>query len=300
MFEKLAHLLIPRHSNNHKAKVLQPKGLLVIIGVLVILQGLVVLSPRYQRFEKVLGYAANISVDQVVSLTNQQRALSGLAPLQFNQDLANAAHLKGEHMLAHDYWAHVAPDGTEPWNFFRNVNYRYRYAGENLARDFSDAPSAVDAWMASPTHKENILSDHYNEIGVAVVEGDLSGVDTTIIVQFFGRKLNETVPIATVNEEKTLDNLTNNEEGPQVLPEETKVAANVSENKNQQVLVSPFSVSRGISLSVIGFLVAVFIIDLLIIMRRKIVRISSKNFAHIAFLGMILTILVIAKAGQIL
>ena len=300
MFEKLAHLLIPRHSNNHKAKVLQPKGLLVIIGVLVILQGLVVLSPRYQRFEKVLGYAANISVDQVVSLTNQQRALSGLAPLQFNQDLANAAHLKGEHMLAHDYWAHVAPDGTEPWNFFRNVNYRYRYAGENLARDFSDAPSAVDAWMASPTHKENILSDHYNEIGVAVVEGDLSGVDTTIIVQFFGRKLNETVPIATVNEEKTLDNLTNNEEGPQVLPEETKVAANVSENKNQQVLVSPFSVSRGISLSVIGFLVAVFTIDLLIIMRRKIVRISSKNFAHIAFLGMILTILVIAKAGQIL
>ena len=300
MFEKLAHLLIPRHSNNHKAKVLQPKGLLVIIGVLVILQGLVVLSPRYQRFEKVLGYAANISVDQVVSLTNQQRALSGLAPLQFNQDLANAAHLKGEHMLAHDYWAHVAPDGTEPWNFFRNVNYRYRYAGENLARDFSDAPSAVDAWMASPTHKENILSDHYNEIGVAVVVGDLSGFDTTIIVQFFGRKLNETVPIATVNEEKTLDNLTNNEEGPQVLPEETKVAANVSENKNQQVLVSPFSVSRGISLSVIGFLVAVFIIDLLIIMRRKIVRISSKNFAHIAFLGMILTILVIAKAGQIL
>ena len=43
--------------------------------------------------------------------------------------------------------------------------------------------------MNSPSHKENILSSKYKEIGIGVIEGNLAGVDTTIIVQFLVRSM---------------------------------------------------------------------------------------------------------------
>ena len=66
-------------------------------------------------------------------------------------------------MIAKNYWAHNAPDGASPWSFFKNVGYRYLYAGENLARDFGDSASVVNAWMNSPTHRDNLLSGRYRK-----------------------------------------------------------------------------------------------------------------------------------------
>jgi uncharacterized protein YkwD len=100
---------------------------------------------------------------------------------------------KGRDMIDKDYWAHVAPDGTQPWKFFSQFGYKYRFAGENLARDFSNANDAVNAWMNSPTHKDNILNPKYKEIGIGITEGDLAGSDTTIIVQFFGATYSDKV-----------------------------------------------------------------------------------------------------------
>lgn len=124
---------------------------------------------------RILGYAANISSTEIVSLTNQKRTEAGVSSLIYNLQLEQAARQKGQDMIENDYWAHVAPDGTEPWVFFVDAGYKYRYAGENLARDFSNPQDAINAWMASPSHKDNLLSDKYKEIGIAVVEGDLGG-----------------------------------------------------------------------------------------------------------------------------
>ena len=52
-------------------------------------------------------------------------------------------------MLEHNYWAHVSPDGVEPWQFIQQQNYFYLSAGENLARDFISEKDLVAAWMAS-------------------------------------------------------------------------------------------------------------------------------------------------------
>jgi len=82
----------------------------------------------------------------------EQRVSVGLLPLEANATLAQAAQAKAADMLNNNYWAHVSPDGTQPWSFFVNAGYSYRYAGENLARDFTNPASAVDAWMASPTN----------------------------------------------------------------------------------------------------------------------------------------------------
>ena len=58
--------------------------------------------------------------------------------------------------------------GTTPWSWIEKENYDYNYAGENLAMDFQSAEKMEEAWMASPTHRANILNGKYREIGMAV------------------------------------------------------------------------------------------------------------------------------------
>jgi hypothetical protein len=55
-----------------------------------------------------------------------------------------------------------------------------------LAIDFVEAEDVVAAWLASPTHKENMLLDSYTETGVAVVTGEFQGGTSTIVVHMFG------------------------------------------------------------------------------------------------------------------
>ncbi len=212
-------------------------------------------------------------------------------------------------MINDDYWAHVSPNGTKPWSFFIDAGYNYRYAGENLARDFADPASAVEAWMASPTHKENILSSKYKDIGIAVVEGELAGVETTLIVQFFGTKYVDTtpaVPIAKAEESASSKPMpTPTPQRKEVLPkeeaEELVTAPPVSSaTKTGRRLISPFDTTRTISLVTIVSLLAVMVIDAVITSNKKITRVGGRIFAHLAFLGMILVIVIIARAGEIL
>jgi len=304
--EKIGHLIIPRESNNHKAKLLHTPSLLVIALLLLSFQLLIFFVPK--SGVGILGYASNISVEEVIRLTNEKRVAAGLAPLELNGDLTAAAKAKGADMIARDYWAHVAPDGTEPWKFFKDVGYKYRYAGENLARDFSDASSAVSAWIASPSHKENLMSPKYKEIGVAVVEGDLSGSDTTIIVQLFGSKLADSVPAVPIAKAQTTSNETpvvkaeTKEESFPIVKIEDKqenITA-VSTTPKPNFLLSPFSATRNISLMVIVLLLVVLVVDGLVVYKKGVARIAGRTFAHLSFLGMVLAIVLILKAGKIL
>ncbi len=89
-------------------------------------------------------------------------------------------------MFQYDYWDHTSPSGTEAWYFISKEGYDYNCAGENLAKGFSNANSVFSAWMASPTHRANVLDSRHKEIGVAVGTGNISGKTTTIVVQLFG------------------------------------------------------------------------------------------------------------------
>ena len=292
--------------------------MLVIALLFLSLQLVISFVPKVNS--KVLGYAANISPTEVIALTNQKRIAAGLSPLEENKSLDQAALSKGNYMIEKDFWAHVAPDGTQPWKFFGDVGYKYKYAGENLARDFTNANSAVEAWMASPTHKENMLSPNYREIGIAVVEGDLNGVDTTIIVQLFGTKYADKLPVSPVAQVQptntpsplpspivsatpTLAPSIIPTPTPLPLPSETPgfvASTETQKQEEQRVLISPFVTTKSISLVIVGILFLILIIDGVIISRRRITRIGGRTFAHIAFLGMIIAIAIILKAGKII
>jgi len=311
----LKHFFLPHETNNQKAKILHSDSIFVVAIFLVAFQ--IILGLTGKTFPRVLGYAANIPPDTIISLTNQKRVEAGVPALINSAQLSQAAQLKGQHMIALDYWAHVAPDGTQPWKFFSDFGYRYRYAGENLARDFSSASATVDAWMNSPTHRDNILNPKYKEIGIGVTEGDLAGVDTTIVVQFLGATYVDQTPqkvavapkveTTSLPKEMVVPDVKQDVEPsitPTVVPLRTvlpEVQAKITSPKpNQQVLISPFTTTRTVSLAVVGLLLAVFVIDAFFVEKRKISRIAGRTFAHVIFLIMILSIILILRAGKIM
>ncbi len=122
----------------------------------------------------------------ILEATNNLRKSLDLQPLTENVALNVAAAQKLEDMLINQYFAHFSPDGTSPWHWFEINRYQYSYAGENLAMGFQDAQTTVAAWAQSPSHRRNMVSPNYRDIGVAVKYGKINDVDGAIVVQLFG------------------------------------------------------------------------------------------------------------------
>lgn len=131
-------------------------------------------------------FTAAVLHSDIVAFTNIERAHSELSSLTESSVLNAAAQAKANDMAAKGYFSHTGPDGQLPWHWFVEAGYDYRYAGENLAVRFSDSREVVNAWMASPTHKANIVKSQYQEIGIGVAEGVYQGMPATFVVQFFG------------------------------------------------------------------------------------------------------------------
>jgi uncharacterized protein YkwD len=127
--------------------------------------------------------AETVSSEAVVALTNQERTRRGLPPLLVSEKLNLAAAAKGRDMLRREYFAHA-----EWEQFIRRTGYFYCAAGENLGLNQSAAGEVVGEWMASPSHRANLLSGKFREIGVAVIRGNYKGFDVVIIVQMFGAR----------------------------------------------------------------------------------------------------------------
>lgn len=130
--------------------------------------------------------AADMTPTRVLELVNADRATEGVAPLELNDTLSAAAEAKLADMFANNYFAHTSPYGETPWRWFQMAGYSYQYAGENLAIHYANPEGQHAAWMASPTHRANILSDKYRETGIAVQSGLMNGETVTMTVQLFG------------------------------------------------------------------------------------------------------------------
>lgn len=130
-------------------------------------------------------FFADITKATLENLANQTRTENGLNVLVDNPVLDKAAQLKAEDMVKNQYFAHTSPTGINPWFWFSQAGYKYKYAGENLAVGYFDSIEVYNAWLNSPSHKENLLNPNYKEFGTAVVKG-FGGGNSVIVVQLFG------------------------------------------------------------------------------------------------------------------
>ncbi len=129
-----------------------------------------------------------LSIEGVLLYTNKNRIDNKIPnELVLNKKLNNSAAIKLQDMFTNEYFEHVSPKGVSVGDLAQNVNYNYITIGENLALgNFKDDQTLVDAWMASPGHRANILSNKYTEIGIATGYGSYKGQNTWLAVQHFG------------------------------------------------------------------------------------------------------------------
>ena len=123
----------------------------------------------------------------IIELANLERIKSGLLPLTENKKLNNSAENKVDDIFAQQYFEHTSPEGLDVSDLSKKNGYDYILIGENLAYgDFKNNEDLIQAWMASPGHKANILKTRYTEIGVSAKIGYLNGKQVWVAVQHFG------------------------------------------------------------------------------------------------------------------
>ncbi len=296
-FDVLTHLFLPHESNNHRARLLHPHAYLFYIVFFVFFGMGLKFVHKYAP--NILGVATNISVSDLLSSTNQKRAEAGLTPLTLNDQLSQAASNKAFDMFKDNYWAHFGPNGSSPWDFINKSGYHYTFAGENLAKDFNDSSSVVSAWMASSSHRSNLLKPEYKDIGFAVINGTLNGQETTLVVQMFGSSPSSGV-VATktmeiVPKEQSI-NISSNTRSAETTPTPVIFVAGV----RKVPLIDLPTLNKIISLLLLVLLTVVLTLDGLVIWQRKTVRISGHNIAHIIFIVGLIAAIWLTTQGSIL
>jgi len=134
--------------------------------------------------------------------------------------------------------------------------------------------------MNSPSHRENMLSNRYRDMGVAVADGNLGGRETTLVVQMFGTRLGQAPATAAVGSAFTV-------KAQEVLPTSAPVT-------------SPFTLTKIFSVSLLVLFAAVLLLDVVIVNRRRLVRWTSKSFAHFIFLAVVALAAITLIRGQII
>jgi hypothetical protein len=192
--------VIPSQENNHTPHLLNKTAMIVYTLFIFSLNFLL-------PFMGVFKVSADITIQELLEMHNQIREENGLLPVKLNQKLASSATNKSLVMMQNDCWSHYCPEGTSPWEFFDEVGYVYINAGENLAEGFSDTETVMNAWMNSPTHRENILNGKFDEIGFGFAYGYYQGRENNVVVAVhFGKAAQN---VASANDISVSDNTRN-------------------------------------------------------------------------------------------
>ncbi len=178
---------IPREENGYRPEFLSARNMRHIAGVALFFELILFVLP----FLNTTTYFSNLDLSAVLpgvlsTITNEEREKMALPELVENPVLDKVAQMKAEDMASKGYFAHTSPEGKSPWYWFDKVGYKYLYAGENLAVNFSDSREVARAWMNSPSHKENIVNAGYTEVGTGIASGVYEGRETIFVVQVYG------------------------------------------------------------------------------------------------------------------
>lgn len=95
-------------------------------------------------------------------------------PLKWNDKLFSAAAGHSADMAAKNYFSHTSLDGRTFSQRITNAGYDWRAAGENIAAGQTTVDQVMTAWVNSPGHCANLMSQNFTEVGVACVRNDAS------------------------------------------------------------------------------------------------------------------------------
>jgi hypothetical protein len=222
MFPWLKKHFIPHEGNNHRPHILRGRNARNIVAIVILLEVITFLLPTLNHINTTGGMTAEVISSVLANLTNGERQAQDLPTLTVNPLLNEAAEMKATDMATKGYFAHTSPEGKTPWYWLEQVGYNYQYAGENLAINFSDSQDVTNAWMASPTHKANIVKENYTEIGTGVATGMYQGKETVFVAQVYANPLPKAaMPIEPTTAEITPSVTATTKESTNILGAET-------------------------------------------------------------------------------
>jgi len=118
---------------------------------------------------------------EVLYHINEYRKENGLKELQPFSTLQYASKIKAQDLVNYNYFSHTSDRLGTPFEMLEDLQIDYQIAGENLAGN-TTPKKAVEAWIASPSHRDNILEEEYEYTGICVIESQIYG---KIFVQLF-------------------------------------------------------------------------------------------------------------------
>ena len=114
--------------------------------------------------------SSNLTYEQkVVELINVERQKVGLSTLKMDSAISNVARAKSKDMAVNNYFAHQSPTYGSAGDMLRQFGISWSAWGENIASGQKTPEIVVNAWMNSPGHRANILSNNFSKIGVGYV-----------------------------------------------------------------------------------------------------------------------------------
>jgi uncharacterized protein YkwD len=102
---------------------------------------------------------------------NQLRKEQGLVPLKADERLTHLARGFSRLMAEENFFDHESPSGETVVDRAKKAGLEYWRLGENIFKSVNvpnPADRAVDAWMKSPGHRKNILTEEFTTTGLGV------------------------------------------------------------------------------------------------------------------------------------
>lgn len=117
---------------------------------------------------------------------NRERARFGVGPVEWSDACARVARMHSDNMSAFGFFSHRGRDGKMVDDRADSSGLtKWTAIGENIAynRGFADPISiAVEKWLESPSHRQNLLSPRWRESGIGIA---LAADGTYYLTQVF-------------------------------------------------------------------------------------------------------------------
>ena len=121
---------------------------------------------------------------KLLELVNKARKEKGVEELAIDDGLMKVARTKAKDMIDNNYFSHQSPTYGSPFDMMRQFDNAFKSAGENIAGN-KTIEGAFKAWMASDSHKKNILNSGFKVTGIGIENSATYG--KIIVQQFIGR-----------------------------------------------------------------------------------------------------------------
>ncbi|QKS71547.1 CAP domain-containing protein [Paenalkalicoccus suaedae] len=106
--------------------------------------------------------------EQILHLTNVIRDRRSLQNVEWHEEASEVAYSHSREMDELGYFAHDSPVSGSLSDRFQAQDILYMLIGENIASNYVDGIDAVEGWLNSPGHREQLFNEEWTHLGVGV------------------------------------------------------------------------------------------------------------------------------------